>query len=78
MAKVAQTKDKDFDAIEPRVTFQDMPEDRFNKIVQVCRDAYSKWNYDIFKGISGSLCWFQWESRWFWLSWGLTVFIIWM
>ena len=42
MAKVTQTKDKDFDAIEPRVTFQDMPEDRFNKIVQACRDAYSE------------------------------------
>ena len=41
MAKVTQTKDKDFDAIEPRVTFQDMPEERFNKIVQACRDAYS-------------------------------------
>ena len=43
MAKVTQTKDKDFDAIEPRVSFQDMPEERFNKIVQACRDAYSKW-----------------------------------
>ena len=42
MAKVTQTKDKDFDAIEPRVNFNDMPEDRFTKIVQACRDAYSK------------------------------------
>ena len=42
MAKVTQQKDKDFDAIEPRVSFQDMPEDRFQKIVQACRDAYSK------------------------------------
>ena len=44
MAKVTQQKDKDFDAIEPRISFQDMPEDRFNKIVQACRDAYSKFN----------------------------------
>ena len=42
MAKVTQTKDKDFDAIEPRVNFNDMPEERFTKIVQACRDAYSK------------------------------------
>ena len=42
MAKVTQTKDKDFDAIEPRVTFQDMPEELYNKIVQACRDAYSE------------------------------------
>ena len=42
MAKVTQTKDKDFDAIEPRVSFNDMPEERFTKIVQACRDAYSK------------------------------------
>ena len=26
--------------IEPRVTFNDMPEERFNKMVQACRDAY--------------------------------------
>ena len=43
MAKVAQNKDKDFDAIEPRVGFTDMPEERFAKIVQACRDAYSKY-----------------------------------
>ena len=44
MAKVTQTKDKDFDMIEPRVSFNDMPEERFNKIVHACRDAYSKWS----------------------------------
>ena len=42
MAKVTQTKDKDFDAIEPRVNFSDLNEFRFNIIVQACRDAYSK------------------------------------
>ena len=45
MAKVTQTKDKDFDAIEPRVTFQDMPEELYNKIVQACRDAYSEFPF---------------------------------
>ena len=44
MAKVTQQKDKDFDAIEPRISFQDMPEEKFTKIVQACRDAYSKFN----------------------------------
>ena len=33
MAKVVQTKDKDFDAIEPKVGFSDLNEERFNKIV---------------------------------------------
>ena len=41
MAKVIQTKEKDFDAIEPRITFTDMSEERITKIVQACRDAYS-------------------------------------
>ena len=44
MAKViTQTKDKDIDAIEPKVSFTDMNEERFNTIVQACKDAYSKW-----------------------------------
>ncbi len=42
MTQVIQTKDKDFDAIEPRVSFTDMSEERYNNIVQACRDAYSK------------------------------------
>ena len=42
MAKVTQTKDKDFDAIEPKVSFTDLNEERFTMIVSACRDAYSK------------------------------------
>ena len=40
MAKVAQTKDKDFDAIDPRVNFSDMAEDRRLAAIEFCREAY--------------------------------------
>lgn len=42
MARVAQTKDKDFDAIEPRITFTDMSEDRKLMCIEICKEAYSK------------------------------------
>ncbi len=42
MSKVPQQKDKDFDAIEPRVGFTDMSEDRKSVCVEICREAYSK------------------------------------
>ena len=42
MAKVAQTKDKDFDTIEPRLSFTDMAEERKQIVVEICREAYSK------------------------------------
>ena len=42
MAKVPQQKDKDFDAIEPRINFTDMIEERRNACVEICREAYSK------------------------------------
>ena len=42
MTKVAQTKDKDFDAIDPRVDFTDMPEDKRNSAIEICREAYKK------------------------------------
>ena len=45
MTKVAQTKDKDFDAIDPRIDFNDMPEDKRNACVEICREAYKK-QYD--------------------------------
>ncbi len=41
MAKVGQQKDKDFDAIEPRITFNDMIEERRNHCIEICREAYS-------------------------------------
>ena len=41
MAKVTLTKDKDFEVIEPKVSFTDLSEERFTMIVQACRDAYS-------------------------------------
>ena len=50
-AKVTQMKDKDFDMIEPRVGFNDTAEERFNKIVQACRDAYSKCNPQRINGV---------------------------
>lgn len=43
MAKVPQQKDKDFDAIDPRVNFTDMSEERKNICIEVCREAYSKY-----------------------------------
>ncbi len=42
MAKITQQKDKDFDAIEPRVAFNDMVEERRLACIEICRDAYSK------------------------------------
>lgn len=42
MTKVAQTKDKDFDAIDPRIEFTDMAEDKKLATIEICREAYKK------------------------------------
>jgi len=42
MAKVPQTKEKDFDAIEPIVDFTDMSDELQNQVYEICREAYSK------------------------------------
>ena len=39
--KVTQQKDKDFDAIEPRISFNDMVEERKIAAIEICREAYS-------------------------------------
>ena len=44
MAKATQQKDKEFDAIEPRVSFNDMAEDRRAACIEICREAYSKFS----------------------------------
>ena len=41
MAKVTQDKQKDFDTIEPRISFTDMSEDRKVACIEICREAYS-------------------------------------
>ncbi len=40
--KVGQQKEKDFEDIEPKIGFTDMPEDKRNLCFQICREAYSK------------------------------------
>lgn len=42
MAKVMQAKERDFDAIEPRISFTDMAEERKLLVIEICREAYSK------------------------------------
>ena len=42
MAKVGQQKEKDFDAIEPRISFCDMIEERKTQCVDICREAYKQ------------------------------------
>ncbi|CDW85199.1 dynein light chain type [Stylonychia lemnae] len=49
MTKVTQTKDKDFDTIEPRISFTDMTEERRVLCIEICREAYSKQHLDSFK-----------------------------
>ena len=39
--KVGQEKGKDFDIIQPRVSFCDMVEDRRIHCIETCREAYS-------------------------------------
>ena len=43
MAKVTQQKDKDFDTIDPKVSFNDMVEERRNAAIEICREAYSNY-----------------------------------
>lgn len=40
MARVPQNKDKDYDAIEPRISFTDMVEERKQQCIEICREAY--------------------------------------
>ena len=42
MAKVQQHKDKDFDAIDPRIDFNDMIDEQKKETIEFCRGAYSK------------------------------------
>eukprot|EP00347_Sterkiella_histriomuscorum_P002110 403369437 len=38
--QIPQQKDKDFDAIDPRINFTDMTEERKNLCIEICREAY--------------------------------------
>ena len=63
MAKVTQQKDKDFDAIEPRVSFTDMSEERKIATIEICREAYSK-EYQFIWSILFSYHYFDRDAAW--------------
>ena len=43
MSKVTQTKEKDFDVIEPNIGFTDMEDlETKNTVFEICREAYSR------------------------------------
>ena len=63
MSQVNQTKEKDFDIIEPKVSFTDLPEERFNMIVQACRDSYSKLKQYISSIMKSLIIWGNWDQR---------------
>ena len=47
MAKVPQNKDKDFDVIMPQIGFTDMSDDNQAAAFEICREAYSKFDFTI-------------------------------
>ena len=46
--KVPQTKEKDFDVVEPSVGFTDMSDEMQIEAYEICREAYSKLKYDFY------------------------------
>merc|ERR1719198_728019 len=40
MAKVAQQKEKDFEKVEPNISFTDMSDEYQEKVFEICRNAY--------------------------------------
>ena len=40
--KVPQTKEKDFDVVQPSVEFTDMSDEMQELAYEICREAYSK------------------------------------
>ena len=45
MIKVGQMREKDFDAIVPKVSFNHMEEAKKNRVIELCLEAY-KMKYD--------------------------------
>ena len=45
--KVPQTKEKDFDVVQPSVGFTDMSDEMQELAYEICREAYSKYYYFI-------------------------------
>ena len=41
-AKVQQQKEKDFEKVEPNISFTDMSDEYQEKVFEICRNAYSK------------------------------------
>ena len=41
--KIAQQKEKDFEKVEPQINFTDMTDLDQDKVVEICRNAYSKY-----------------------------------
>ena len=41
--KIQQHKEKDFEKVEPNISFTDMSDDYQEKVFEICRNAYSKY-----------------------------------
>ena len=41
--KISQLKEKDFEKVEPQINFTDMTDTDQDIVVEICRNAYSKY-----------------------------------